>query len=270
MKNKIKFNSIFISDVHLGSKSSQADKLIDFLNRTSSEAIYLVGDFIDGWQLNKKWYWPESHGKVLKKIIQLSEEGRKITYISGNHDDFLRKFGDLTIGKIKICSETIHKSIKKNKYLVIHGDQFDNVINHANWLALIGDYAYNLLLFLNRYFNKVSKIFGFEYFSLSAYLKRKVKLIVNLISNFEKKISNATSERKLNGVICGHIHHAEIRKIKDIDYLNCGDWVESCTALVENLNGEMELINWSCSKKIKALFDKIEIKSNIVKGQFAA
>ncbi len=270
MKNKIKFNSIFISDVHLGSKGSQADKLIDFLNRTTSDAIYLVGDIIDGWQLNKKWYWPDSHGKVIKKIIQLSEEGRKITYISGNHDDFIRKFGNLTIGKIKICSETIHRSIKNNKYLVIHGDQFDNVINHANWLALIGDFFYNLTLIINRYYNKFTQFFGFEYFSISAFLKRRVKLLVNFISKFENRISLATSNRNLNGVICGHIHHAEIRKIGNIEYFNCGDWVESCTALVENINGEMELINWSCSKQIKKLIEKFEIKSNIVKGRFAA
>ena len=268
--DKLKFKSIFISDAHLGSKGAQADKLLDFLNRSTAEVIYLVGDIIDGWQLNKRWHWPDSHGKVLKKLIGLAEEGKKVIYVSGNHDDFLRKIGDFSIGKIKICSEVTHKAINNKKYLVIHGDQYDNIINNARWLAIIGDFAYSFTLIVNRHLNRIRNLLGYEYFAISAWLKRRVKLAVNFVSDFEKRISEAASTRKMDGVICGHIHHAELRKIGAVEYLNCGDWVESCTALVENINGEMQLINWSCSKQIKDLLDKLNNKSNIIPGHFAA
>ena len=268
--DKLQFKSIFISDAHLGSKGAQADKLLDFLNRSTAEVIYLVGDIIDGWQLNKKWHWPESHKKVLQKLIKLSEEGKKVVYISGNHDDFLRKIGNFSIGSIKICSEITHKAVNKKKYLVIHGDQFDNIVKNAKWLAIVGDAAYNIILKINRHFNQIRNLLGLEYFAISAWIKRRVKLAVNFVSDFEKRISQAALKRKMDGVICGHIHHAELRKIGTVEYINCGDWVESCTALVENINGEMQLINWSCSKQIKNLMDTINKKSGLITGTFAA
>ncbi len=268
--SKLKFKSIFISDAHLGSKGSQAEKLLDFLNRSTAEAIYLVGDIIDGWQLNKKWHWPESHAKVLKKLISFANEGKKIIYISGNHDDFLRKIGNLNLGNIKICSEFTHEAKNRKKYLVIHGDQYDNIVSNARWLALIGDIAYNFTLIINRHINRIRKLLGYEYVAISAWLKRRVKLAVNFVSDYEKRISKAALIKKMDGVICGHIHHAELRKIGNIEYLNCGDWVESCTALVENINGEMQIINWSCKKQIKELFDRINDKTKIIPQRIAA
>ena len=268
--NKLKFKSIFISDAHLGSKGAQAEKLLDFLNKSTAEAIYLIGDIIDGWQLNKKWHWPDSHGKVLDKLIKLSEEGKKVIYVSGNHDDFLRKVGNFSMGGIKFCSEITHRTLKKKKYLVIHGDQYDNIVNHAKWLAILGDVLYNFTLKLNRYLNSIRSFFGYEYFALSAWLKRRIKLAVNFVSDFEKRISEAASKRKMDGVICGHIHHAETRKIGKVDYLNCGDWVESCTALVENINGDMQLVNWSCSKKIKELLENFNTKPRLISPRVAA
>ena len=196
--NKLKFKSIFISDAHLGSKGAQADKLLDFLNKSTAEAIYLVGDIIDGWQLNKRWHWPDSHGRVLDKLIKLSEEGKKVIYVSGNHDDFLRKIGNFSMGGIKFCSEITHKTLKKKKYLVIHGDQYDTIVNDAKWLAIIGDVLYNFTLKLNRHLNSVRHYFGYEYFALSAWLKRRIKLAVNFVSDFEKRISEAASKRKLD------------------------------------------------------------------------
>lgn len=239
------YKAIFISDVHLGSKACQAELLLDFLKYNDSEKLYLVGDIVDGWRLKRKWYWPQSHNDVVQKILRKARKGTEIIYVPGNHDEGLRRYVGTHFGGIEVRPTDIYEAVNGHKYLVLHGDNFDNVMLYARWLAYVGDYAYDFILSLNTFFNGLRRMMGLRYWSLSSYLKFKVKNAVQFVSEFERLIAQEAQKANVEGVICGHIHHAEMKKYGDVIYMNDGDWVESCTALVENFDGSWEIIYWA-------------------------
>ena len=246
------YRAVFISDTHLGTKGSRADFLADFLRRTSCEHLFLVGDIIDGWRLRKSWYWDDSHDDVLRQLVRQSQNGTRITYIPGNHDEMFRPW--LSIGLnvcgIELCNEAEHHTADGKRLLVTHGDEFDSVVRYAKFLALLGDSAYTAALVINRWFNAVRRRLGYPYWSLSAWAKRQVKGAVKAINLFEVALADEARRRGFDGVVCGHIHHAEIRDVDGILYLNGGDWVESCTALVEHHDGRLELIDWAAENRL--------------------
>ncbi len=243
-----RYRTIWISDIHLGTRGCRADFLLDFLRHTESERLYLVGDIIDGWRLRRSWYWPQAHNDVVQKLLRKARKGTEVFFIPGNHDEFARQFGNLLFGGIVIRRQAIHRMADGRRFLVLHGDQFDNVVRYAKWLAFLGDWAYNLALSTNYWFNLARRKLGLPYWSLSAYLKQKVKNAVEYIGRFERAVATAAKARGVAGVICGHIHHAEIREIDGITYCNDGDWVESCTALVEHFDGRLEILDWVTNK----------------------
>lgn len=239
-----RYRAIWISDIHLGTSGCKADFLLDFLKWNESKHLFLVGDIIDGWQLKKGWYWKQSHNDVVQKILRKARKGTKVTYIAGNHDEVLRQFLGMSFGDIQIVDEAIHDTLDGRRLLVTHGDLFDGVIQHAKWLAYLGDGLYTFILKLNHYFNSIRHRLGFSYWSLSQYLKHKVKNAVNFITDFEEALTNEARRRGFDGVVCGHIHKPEIREIDGILYCNDGDWVESLSALVETNTGELKIIYW--------------------------
>ena len=253
--NEVLYNTIFLSDLHLGSKSAQAELLLDFLKHNTANTIYLVGDIVDGWQLKKGWHWPQAHNDVVQKLLRKARKGSHVIYVPGNHDEFARDYVGLNFGGIDVVPEAIHETSDGRKYLVIHGDQFDIVVCNARWLALLGDWAYQLAIVANTWFNQVRKKFGIGYWSLSAWAKMKVKNAVNFIGDYENTLANEAVRRGLDGVICGHIHHAIIRQIDGVTYVNTGDFVESCSAIVEHNDGRLEIIYWRTTAIERRLID---------------
>lgn len=241
-KDRKKYRSIFISDVHLGTKHSSAEKLLEFLKETEADRYYLVGDIIDGWVMRKKIYWPQAHNDVVQFFLKQSKKSVEVIFIIGNHDEFLREYAGTEMGNIKLVNEAIHHGENGKKYLVIHGDQFDIVTMNAKWLAHIGGWLYDRMIDVNRYLQWIYNSLGVNGFSLSAWAKSNVKEAVNFIGDYEKVVADAAKRRCVDGVICGHIHSVNISIINDIKYMNCGDWVESCTAIVEHHNGKFEII----------------------------
>lgn len=239
-----RYRAIWISDIHLGTRGCKAAFLLDFLRNTESETLYLVGDIVDGWRLRRSWYWPQLHNDVVQKLLRKARKGTRVVYIPGNHDELLRRFLDINIGRIEVVSEALHVTAAGKRLLVLHGDEFDAVVRCARWLAFLGDRAYDLALAANHWLNVLRRALGLEYWSLSAYLKRRVKNAVEYISRFEHAVAEAAARRGADGVVCGHIHHAEIREIGGVIYCNDGDWVESCTALVERADGSLEILRW--------------------------
>ena len=240
----LKYRTIFISDLHLGSKGCQSSMLLDFLRNTRSDYLYLVGDIIDGWRLKNKWFWPQEHNDVVQKILRKARHGTKVYYVSGNHDELVRKFVPINLGEVNIVNEVIHITADNKKLLILHGDKFDAIIRVAPWLAHLGDYAYDFALWINVTLNKIRKALGYKYWSLSKFLKLKVKKAVSYINRYEEVVANYAFKKNMNGVVCGHIHHASDRIIGDVHYYNDGDWVENCSALVEHFDGKLELIYW--------------------------
>ena len=243
-EGKLRFRTIWISDLHLGSTSCQAGLLLDFLRNTESENLYLVGDIVDGWQLRRRWYWPQAHNDVVQKILRKARKGTVVVYIPGNHDAFGRHFANISFGGIELREDAVHTTADGRRLLVVHGDLFDGVIQCARWLAFVGDQVYLFILHLNRWFNAVRARLGFSYWSLSQFLKHKVKNAVSYITDFEIALAQEARRRGVDGVVCGHIHKAEIRQIGDVLYCNDGDWVESLTALVETEQGELAILHW--------------------------
>ena len=237
--------TIFISDTHLGTRGCKAELLADFLRHNNCKTLYLVGDIIDGWRLQRSWYWPQSHNEVVHEILKKARKGTKVVYIPGNHDEALREYADLSFGDIDMRMEDIFETADGRRFLVLHGDHFDGVVKYAKWLAVLGDWAYPSAMILSDGVNVVRRKFGLPYWSLSAYLKHKVKNAVDYIGNYETALAREARARDVDGVICGHIHHAEIRPIEDILYCNDGDWVESCTALVEDKEGNLSIMRWT-------------------------
>ena len=240
-----RYRTVFISDLHLGTPGCQATALLDFLKSHPCDFLYLVGDIVDGWQLKSGWYWPQSHNDFVQKMLRKARKGAKVVYVPGNHDEWLRDYATMMFGGVEVLEEAVHVTADGRRLLVIHGDWFDLVVTHARWLALLGDNAYTLALWINHHFNKVRHLLGYEYWSLSAFLKLRVKNAVQYIGSFADALTNEARNRQLDGVVCGHIHHAEIRELGGILYCNDGDWVESCTALVEHFDGRLEIVKWA-------------------------
>ncbi len=240
-----RFRTLFISDIHLGAKSCQAELLLAFLDKHKADTIYLVGDIVDGWRLKKTWFWPQAHNDVVQAFLGLAQAGTRVVFMPGNHDEFARDYLGHSFGGIEIVDHALHAGANGHQYLVIHGDQFDAVVMHAKWLARLGDGAYRTAQAINARISTVRRAMGLTYWSFSAWAKLKVKKAVNFISAFETTLAAEAKRRNAQGVICGHIHHAAIRDMEGITYMNCGDWVESCTALVEQIDGTFQIINWS-------------------------
>jgi len=242
---KTKYNSVFISDLHLGTRGCKSEELLKFLQSFECENLYLVGDIIDFWKLKSGIFWPKQHNKIIKKFFKLANHETNVIYIPGNHDENLRDYIGSNFNNVQIKEEDIYTSINGKKILVLHGDKFDAVVCSNKWLAVIGSEGYELLIYLNRWFNNIRNLLGLPYWSLSAFIKHKVKNAVNVIFNYENILLHHAKERGMDGVICGHIHHAEIKENENgITYYNCGDWVESCTALVEDLDGNFSIIKF--------------------------
>ncbi len=239
-----RYRAVFISDLHLGTPGCQAGQLLAFLKASPCEQLYLVGDIIDGWQLRRRWYWPQAHNDVVQKLLRAARKGCRVVFVPGNHDEFARGFIGHQFGGIEVVEEAVHVTAAGQRLWVTHGDYFDGVIQCAKWLAYVGDSLYEFTLRLNRYLNHLRAKFGLPYWSLSAYLKHKVKKAVNFISDFEQAVAQEARRRGHHGVVCGHIHRAEMREIDGILYCNDGDWVESRTALVEHHDGRLELVHW--------------------------
>ncbi|AKM08268.1 UDP-2,3-diacylglucosamine diphosphatase [Pelagerythrobacter marensis] len=239
-----RYRTIWISDIHLGTKGCNAAMLIDFLDSTDSETMYLVGDIIDGWRLKKKFYWPAEHNDVVWRILKRAKRGTRIVYIPGNHDEMLRPFSGMNFGGVELRRAAFHDTADGRRLMVLHGDEFDTIMLAHRWLAFVGDALYHVMMELNRYVNGVRRMLGLPYWSLSKMAKHKVKNAVEFISKYEEVVARAAGERGVDGVVCGHIHTAEIREFDGIEYYNDGDWVEGCNALVEHFDGRMELLHW--------------------------
>src|SRR5882724_10882088 len=244
LKFRTRVRALFSSDLHLGTRTAQASRLLEFLKQYESDTIYLVGDIIDFWKVRRGPHWAQSHNDVLQKLMRRVRKGTRVIYVPGNHDEGLRDYVGLYFGGIEFHRDTVHTTADGRRYLVLHGDEFDVVVRAAKWLAFLGDRGYELALWLNNPLNWVRRHLGLGYWSLSAYLKNRVKQAVAFIGAFEEAVANETRRRGLDGAICGHIHHAADRMFAGTHYLNCGDWVESCTAIVETHDGQLRVIQW--------------------------
>lgn len=236
--------ALFISDVHLGTRSAQAAQLLDFLRHCEADTIYLVGDIVDFWKVRRGPHWPQAHNDVVQKLLRKARKGVRLVLVPGNHDESLRDYDGLRFGGVEIHRDIVHTTARGRSYLVLHGDEFDVVVRSARWLAFLGDHGYEFALWLNNPLNWLRRHLGFGYWSLSAYLKYRVKRAVAFIGAFEEAVATAATRRGVDGVICGHIHHASDRVFAGVHYMNCGDWVESCTAIVETHEGELRIVHW--------------------------
>ena len=253
LDDTMRFRTVWISDLHLGTPGCQARALLDFLKRVECDTLYLVGDIIDGWQLRRTWYWPQAHNDVLQKILRKARKGTRVVFVPGNHDEFARRYVEHVFGGVEVVEDAVHVTADGRKLWITHGDLFDGVIQCAKWLAYLGDSAYGVTLKLNQWFNSARARLGLPYWSLSSYLKLKVKRAVSYVSDFEVAVAREARKRGMQGVVCGHIHHAEMREIDGVLYCNDGDWVESLTALVEHADGRLAIADWSAHRSLAAL-----------------
>jgi UDP-2,3-diacylglucosamine pyrophosphatase LpxH len=240
-----RYRPIFLSDFHLGTRGCQAELILDFLRHNDADTFYLVGDIIDGWRMRASFYWPQSHNDVIQKLLRKVRRGARMVFVPGNHDEFARQFVGLSFGGVEILRNARMETADGRRFLVMHGDEFDVVVRHSKWLALLGDWAYDLALFVNTHFNRVRRRFGFAYWSFSAWAKLKVKNAVNFIGSFEQALADEARRRGADGVICGHIHHPIIRDVNGVTYVNTGDFVESCSYVVEHYDGRLEVMRWA-------------------------
>ena len=254
-----RFRTIFISDIHLGTPGCQALALMDFLRTHPSDTLYLVGDIIDGWQLRRRWYWPQAHNDVVQKLLRRVRKGCRVIYVPGNHDEFARDFVGHHFGGIEVVQEAVHVTADGRSLWIIHGDYFDAVVQCAKWLAYLGDNLYEFTLRMNRHLNSLRGRLGLPYWSLSAYLKQKVKTALNYVTDFEEAVAKEAKKRGHDGVLCGHIHRAEMRMINGVLYCNDGDWVESRTALVEHYDGRLEILHWEPSHEVQRTSQPAEL-----------
>ena len=238
------YRTVWISDIHLGTRGCNAGMLIDFLDHVDSDTMYLVGDIIDGWRLKKKFYWPDAHNDIIWRIMKRAKRGTRIVYIPGNHDEMFRQFTGMNFGGVEIRRQAVHETADGRRLLVLHGDEFDAITLSHRWLAHLGDAAYTMMMTLNRWVNAYRRVMKMPYWSLSKHAKKKVKNAVEFISKYEEVVARAAAERGVDGVVCGHIHTAEFRDFDGVEYWNDGDWVEGCNALVEHFDGSMEILNW--------------------------
>ena len=240
-----RYRAVFVSDMHLGTRGCQAELILDFLRHNDADVFYLVGDIIDGWRMRASFYWPQAHNDVIQKLLRKVRRGARMVFVPGNHDEFARQFIGLTFGGIEIVRNAKHVTADGRRFLVMHGDEFDVVVRHSKWLAFLGDWAYDFAIFVNTHFNTVRRGLGFGYWSFSAWAKLKVKNAVNFIGSFETTLAEEARRRGADGVICGHIHHPVIRDVEGVTYVNTGDFVESCSFVVEHADGRLEVMRWS-------------------------
>jgi len=240
-----RYRTLFLSDIHLGTRGCQAELLLDFLKHNESDELFLVGDILDGWRLKSGWYWPQAHNDVIQKLLRKVRKGARVVFIPGNHDEFAREFLGMEFGGVEVVDHVIHQTADGRRFLVVHGDQFDIVVRNARWLAHLGDWAYDFAIWANTWFNVLRRKLGLPYWSFSKWAKLKVKNAVNFIGDFEVLLAGEARKRGVDGIVCGHIHHAAIRDIDGITYVNTGDFVESCTAIAEHDDGRLELLHWS-------------------------
>ena len=257
-----RYRSVFISDLHLGTPGCKAECLLDFLHHVESEYLYLVGDIVDGWRLKKRWFWPERHDQILHALLARASRGTRVFYLPGNHDEALRKLIGCTLGGVRILHDAIHKTADGRRLLVIHGDVFDKMCTDVRWLARVGSLAYETTLRINTGFNHVRRWLGLGYWPLSAFLKAQVKAAVNFVERYEHSLAAEARRRAVSGVICGHVHKPEIRTIEGVQYYNDGDWVESCSALVEHWDGRLELLHWAEQRQ----FDPLTLRRPVAAG----
>ncbi len=255
------FRTVWISDIHLGTKDCKAKELLEFIKHCRAKKIYLVGDIIDGWALKKRWFWPQEHNDVIQKLLRQARKGTEVIFIPGNHDEFARQFCGLNFGGIQVKHDDVHVTADGKKLWVTHGDLYDNIMQYARWIAFLGDRAYTFALWLNRAFNRIRLKLNYPYWSLSQYLKHKVKAAVSCITAFEDLLIREAKIKQCDGVVCGHIHKAELRIIDHITYANDGDWVESMTALIENHDGSLQIIDWNEVGLINVLTEKETLTS---------
>jgi UDP-2,3-diacylglucosamine pyrophosphatase LpxH len=248
-----KVRCLFLSDVHLGTRGCQADMLLDFLKHHEAETIYLVGDIVDGWRLKVSWNWPQAHNDVVQKLLRAVRKGARVVYLPGNHDEFLRDYVGSNFGGIDIVEEHVHVTADGRRMLILHGDKFDIVVRNVKWLALLGDWAYDLALFLNVHISRVRRRMGLPYWSFSAWSKGKVKSAVNFIGAFQDAVVADARRHEVDIVLCGHIHQPTVERMGDVLYVNTGDWVESCSAVLEHLDGRLELVRWTKRTAVDAL-----------------
>lgn len=241
----LRFRTIFISDLHLGTRTSQAQALLEFLRTHEADTYYLVGDIVDFWRVRRGPHWPQAHNDVIQKLLRKVRKGSRVVFIPGNHDECLRDFCGMQFGGIDVERTCMHLTADGRRYVVMHGDEFDVVVRTAKWLALLGDRGYEAALWLNNPLNWVRRHLGFGYWSLSAYLKNRVKKAVSFIGAYEEAVATEARRQHADGIICGHIHHAADRVIDGVHYMNCGDWVESCTAIVESLDGRLKVVSFN-------------------------
>ncbi len=239
------FRTIFISDVHLGSRGCQAGMLLDFLRSVRCETLYLVGDIIDFWSMRRGFYWPQEHNEVVRTVLGMARHGTRVVYVPGNHDELFRDHIGTVFGNVEILARSIHRTADGRRLLVLHGDEFDGVVRCSPLLARIGSRAYDMLIWLNGYLNACRRYLGYGYWSLAAFLKHRVKNAVQYIGDFEHAVARAARQEGVDGLVCGHIHRPEVRMVDEILYCNDGDWVESCTALAEHRDGRLELLHWA-------------------------
>lgn len=247
-----KLRTIFVSDVHLGTKGCQAHSFLDFIREHEADTIYLIGDIVDGWRLRASWHWPQAHNDVVQKLLRKARKGTRLIYVPGNHDEFLREYTGSNFGGVEIVDEAIHETADGRKILILHGDKFDTVVRNVRWLALLGDWAYDFAIFLNRHISRVRRYFGLPYWSFSAYAKNKVKRAVSFISAFEHAVVADAQRHGADAVMCGHIHKPAIEQFGNVLYLNTGDWVESCSAILEHYDGRLELVRWASERDYEA------------------
>ena len=248
--------AIFLSDFHLGTRGCRARLLVQFLKRHDAETIYLVGDIFDGWRLQRGWHWPESHNDVVQALLRKAQRGTRVVLIPGNHDEVMRNYYGIHFGGIEVKAHDTHVTATGKRYFVTHGDQFDAVVKNARWLAYLGDSAYATLIWLNPKINAIRRLWSPRYWSLSKWSKQQVKQAVNFICKFEEALAEDARQKGHDGVICGHIHHACIRDIGDIHYVNTGDWVESCTAVIEGDDGALRLVDWEARISRDRMLDR--------------
>ena len=269
-QSTLRLRSVFISDVHLGFKGCRAEFLLDFLRRVECEQIYLVGDIIDLWSLQRTFYWPQAHNDVIRTILGKAKHGTRVVYVPGNHDRAFRDNDGLTLGNVEIRLEATHETADGRRFLVLHGDEFDSIVRASPLLESVGSHAYAAALRLNRYVNAVRQRLGYPYWSLAAFLKHKVKNAVKYIANFERALAVEARRRGVDGVICGHIHRAEITEIDGILYCNDGDWVESCTTLVEDFAGRLSLLRWTETAEVLTGTQVLPLLDGVVPNSQAA
>ena len=268
MANPLKFRTVFLSDVHLGRKDTHSEYLLDFLRHTDSQYLYLVGDIVDFWSLKNGWYWPQINNEIVKTILSKAGRGTRVVYIPGNHDETFRDYWGMEFNAVCVEREAVHQTADGRKLLVTHGDEFDAIVLNSRWIADIGGYAYEALLMLNRGYNYLRRKLGRPYWSLSSFLKHAVKNALQYIENYERAAMLEASHRRMDGIVCGHIHHAAVRQRGRITYCNAGDWVESCTALAEDFTGHIRVVRWASESAL--LLDRGEDMANSDGGRLVS